>query len=72
MESTVNTIASDTTLITAEQLAGTLQVSKRTLWRMRSAGQLPRPLRIGGVVRWRREEVAGWIAEGCPAVSQAK
>jgi predicted DNA-binding transcriptional regulator AlpA len=65
MESTANTTASDAALITAEQLAGTLQVSKRTLWRMRSAGQLPRCVR-------RRDEVAAWIAAGCPAVPDAK
>ncbi len=52
--------------ITAKQLAAILSVSKRTLYRMRSAGQLPSPLRIGGVVRWRLDEIINWIEAGCP------
>ena len=39
--------ADDVTLITAQQLAGCLQVSKRSLWRLRTAGQLPEPVRLG-------------------------
>jgi len=52
-------------LVTAEQLAEILQVSTRTVWRMRSAGQLPKPVRIGGNVRWRAQDVASWITGGC-------
>jgi predicted DNA-binding transcriptional regulator AlpA len=54
-------------VVTARQLAIMLQVSKRTLWRMRSAGQLPSPMRVGGIVRWRLDEIQKWITEGCPA-----
>lgn len=53
-------------LITAAELAKLLNVSTRTLWRLRSAGQLPQPVRLGGAVRWRIEEVKNWIAAGCP------
>ena len=54
-------------VVTARQLAIMLQVSKRTLFRMRSAGRLPAPLRVGGVVRWRLLDVQNWIANGCPS-----
>ena len=53
-------------LITAADLARLLQVSTRTLWRMRSAGDLPEPVRFGGTVRWRLGEIRKWIGEGCP------
>lgn len=53
-------------LMTAAQVAELLQVSPRTLWRLLSAGKLPAPLRLGGVVRWRFEEITKWIAAGCP------
>jgi len=53
-------------LLTAKQVATWLQISERTLWRMRSAGQLPAPLRVGGTVRWRRDAIAIWLAAGCP------
>lgn len=56
-------------VVTAGQLAIMLQVSKRTLWRMRSAGQLPSPMRVGGIVRWRLDDVLRWIAAGCPVAT---
>jgi len=43
-----------------------LQISTRTLWRLNSAGSLPAPVRLGGAVRWRLEEIKIWIARGCP------
>lgn len=53
-------------LITAEEFAELMQISVRTLWRLRSAGQIPEPVRIGGTVRWNRERVLDWISDGCP------
>jgi len=53
-------------LVCAADVARLLQVSTRTLWRQLSAGQVPRPVRFGGTVRWRLEEIRKWIAEGCP------
>ena len=59
-------ISSETTaLITAADFATMLKVSVRTLWRLRSAGQIPEPVRLGGAVRWRLDEVRKWIAGGC-------
>lgn len=56
-------------LISAEELAGMLAISTRSLWRLRSAGQLPRPVQLGGSTRWRRVEVEQWIAAGCPCLT---
>lgn len=56
-------------LITAKQLAEMMQISIRTLWRLRSAGQLIEPVKVGGATRWRRDEVHEWIAKGCPIQS---
>lgn len=56
-------------LLTAEEFAEMMQVSTRTLWRLRSAGLVPAPIRIGGTVRWNRDQVVGWIAEGCPPLT---
>ncbi len=52
-------------LITAAQLAEMLNVSVRTLWRLRSAHQVPEPVRLGAAVRWRLDEIRKWIADGC-------
>lgn len=57
-------------LVTAEGVAKLLQVSKRTLWRLLSMGQLLPPVRLGGSVRWRLDEIKQWIEAGCPAVAK--
>jgi predicted DNA-binding transcriptional regulator AlpA len=54
-------------LIPAERLASMMNISTRTLWRLLSAKKLVEPVRIGGSVRWRLQEVERWVAEGCPA-----
>ncbi|AMV40262.1 helix-turn-helix transcriptional regulator [Planctomyces sp. SH-PL62] len=52
-------------LISAEELAGLLGISERTLWRLLSARQLPQPLRLGRNTRWRSDEIRRWIEAGC-------
>ncbi len=52
--------------IGARELAEMLNVSLRQVWRLNSAGKLPRPVRLGGSVRWNRQEVTEWFESGCP------
>lgn len=54
-------------LITAEEFAELMQISVRTLWRLRSAHRIPEPVRIGGTVRWSKIVILKWISEGCPS-----
>jgi excisionase family DNA binding protein len=54
-------------LITPEETARLLEISERTLWRLLSAGRVPKPVRIGRSTRWRLAEVRDWIERGCPA-----
>lgn len=59
----------ESVLMTAEEIAELLQLSVRSVWRLRSSGGIPKPVRIGGTtVRWRRVEIMEWVAAGCPAV----
>ena len=57
---------SEPLLVPAAEVARLLDVSTRTLWRQLSAGQIPKPVRFGGTVRWRIDELRKWIADGCP------
>lgn len=59
--------APEPALITANQLACMMQISLRTLWRLRSSGLLPEPVKLGSSTRWRLNEVRQWIAQGCPS-----
>jgi excisionase family DNA binding protein len=56
-------------MLSADELAEWLKISKRTIWRLKSAGAIPQPVKIGRSVRWQRTDVAAWLEKGCPVVS---
>ncbi len=56
-------------MLSAEELADWLKISKRTVWRLKSAGAIPKPVKIGRSVRWQRNEISAWLEKGCPVVS---
>lgn len=53
-------------MIDVGELAQLLSLSKRSIWRMLSRGQLIKPKKLGGAVRWNLGEVRQWIYDGCP------
>jgi excisionase family DNA binding protein len=57
-------------MLTAADVAALLACSTKTVYRLADRGALPRPVRLGGLLRWRRGEIDQWIAEGCPARSR--
>jgi predicted DNA-binding transcriptional regulator AlpA len=59
-------VSSEALLIDAEEVARRLDVSPRTIWRLSSAGKLPRPLAVGGSRKWRADEIRRWVEAGCP------
>ena len=58
-------------LLSAAEAAHMAGVAKRSWWRYVSSGKAPTPVRLGGAVRWRKAELAEWIAAGCPRVRKA-
>ena len=46
--------------------------SPRHIYRMSDSGKMPRPVRLGAIVRWRRASLLEWLGEGCPPVRTAK
>ena len=40
--------------------------------RLADGGRMPRPVRLGGLVRWRRAELQAWIDAGCPSTHPTK
>jgi len=53
-------------LISDVQAAALAGVSRRTWHRLRAAGKLPPAVKLGRCLRWRRADIEGWIAAGCP------
>lgn len=56
----------DVLLIPVATVAVMLGIHVRTVHRLRSAGRLPKPIRFGGSVRWRRRDIEAWIDAECP------
>lgn len=54
-------------LLNIEDVARLLKVSVRSVCRLRSAGHLPPAIEVLGSIRWRRADIEGWVAAGCPS-----
>jgi predicted DNA-binding transcriptional regulator AlpA len=53
-------------LLNAKQVAGLLGVSVRSVYRLRDGLRMPRPVRVGTLLRWREGELRQWLDAGCP------
>lgn len=54
-------------LLSIKDLCVLAGISRRTVYRIRAAGQLPTPVRIGGRLRWRPEDIERWLGTREPA-----
>lgn len=54
-------------LLNVGQVAELLGCSVRHTYRMADAGRMPRPIKLGALVRWPRAAIESWIAAGCPS-----
>jgi prophage regulatory protein len=60
------TIRDEIQLLSAKQLGALLGLSKRQIFRLSSCSKLPKPVRIGGSVRWAQTTIAKWLQVGAP------
>ncbi len=51
-------------VLTAEEVARLLRVNKKTVYAAFKQGEIPGGRRIGGTIRFSRERVLQWLAEG--------
>lgn len=56
-------------MITVGQVAVMLACSAKTVYRLTDRGAIPKPIRLGGMIRWRRTDIEQWIADRCPRSS---
>jgi len=55
-------------LLDVTQLAALLACSPRHCYRLSDCGKMPRPRKLGALVRWSRQEILNWIDGGCEPV----
>ena len=53
-------------LIGVDKVAELLECSPRTVYRLADCARLPRPRKVGSLVRWSVGEIRRWVEEGCP------
>jgi len=59
-------------MVSVAEVARMLACSTRTVYRLVDAGRIPRPVRLGGMLRWVRGSFEQWIAQGCPVPGPPK
>jgi len=57
-------------MVDAKVAAKLCGIGKTTWYQLHAAGRTPLPVRFGRRALWRRDEIADWIAAGCPARHQ--
>lgn len=60
------TMMDEPVLLTAREACRICGTSLRTWRSWHISGKIPRPVRIGRMLFWRREELLAWIEAGCP------
>jgi excisionase family DNA binding protein len=55
-------------MLDVQAVAALLACSTRHVYRLVDAGRMPRPVKLGALVRWNRQSVMKWLAEGCPPI----
>lgn len=54
-------------LLDVQTVAALLDCSPRHVYRLSDSERMPRPLKLGSLVRWRKDDVRQWIDAGCPS-----
>ena len=58
-------------LMNVDEVAQALMCSTRHVYRLADGGKMPRPIKLGALVRWRRDEIHVWVEGGCRPVKGA-
>lgn len=58
-------------LLDVQAVAQMLGCSPRHCYRLADGGRMPRPIKLGALVRWRRQQLLDWLDAGCPDIRRA-
>jgi len=60
-QSDITSVPKPRKMLSAKALADLLDVDAKTVRRWREEGRVPEPVQIGGVIRWRPEDIDAWL-----------
>ena len=55
-------------LLNVDDLAARWGCSTRHVRRMVDAGRIPRPIKLGNLIRWSVAQIERWESDGCPSI----
>jgi excisionase family DNA binding protein len=58
-------------MLSVDDVAALLACSTRHAYRLAEMGRIPRPVKLGALVRWPRAAVLEWIDQNCPDCKEA-
>jgi excisionase family DNA binding protein len=59
-------LQNDAAFLTIRDVAKLIKCSDRHVTTMRKNGKIPKPVKLGAMVRWPRRVIEEWIEAGCP------
>jgi len=54
-------------LLDVKGVADLLGCSSRHVYRLSDSGRMPRPMKLGQLIRWSKQAIESWIKNGCPS-----
>jgi predicted DNA-binding transcriptional regulator AlpA len=54
-------------LMSVRDVAELLKCSSHHVYMLKTYGKIPKPIKLGRILRWRRGVIEKWIEEGCPS-----
>lgn len=58
-------------MMSVDDVAIEIGCCDRSVRRWADSGRMPRPIKLGSLIRWQRSVIEQWIADGCPHVRNA-
>lgn len=55
-------------LMSVDDVAMEIGCCSRSVRRWADSGRMPKPVKLGSLIRWPRAVIEKWIADGCPNV----
>lgn len=56
----------ESVLVDVKEAARLCGISRSMLYKLNSAGRMPKSIRLGTLVRWKRKDIMAWMENGCP------